>query len=420
MLWLGLSELIRQGLDVGGPGYESIGDEELSALTQAVTARQLSRYRFDAESSGSEASFTYRFERELEQQFGARHCLGMNSCTSALLCGLWALGIKPGDEVIVPGYTFVASMAAVAYAGGTIRLAEVDQQLSLDPVDVERKITHRTRAILCVHMLGMPCNMAYLTEVAKRHNLLLIEDCAQAGGGTYQGRTLGTFGDFGALSLNVFKTFTAGDGGVFLTNHDELFEKVFAIHDHGARPFRMGVSDAGGMLGLNFRMHELTGAVAWAQLPKLAGNLNRLRRLKRSFSDAVGPLEGAIEVVSHDAAGECGNVLAFRFENAARARRIANALGTKVLADSGKHNYANIPQLSLQSLPAAIPQPQIHPEAFMRGALPRTDDLLSRTIAFSVGVRDSYLGAGFGIHLNATPNEVEVAAEALRTAAGST
>ena len=378
-----------------------------------MAERKLSRYRFSGE---TEPSFTYRFERELEILTGVRYCLGMNSCTSALLVGAWAAGIEPGDEVIVPAYTFVAPMAVAAYTGADLVLAEVDESLTLDPADVAARITPRTKAVIAVHMLGSPCNLAALREVTSHSGLILIEDCAQAGGGSYRGKALGTHGLFGAFSLNIFKTFTAGDGGVLLTDDESLYRRSFAIHDHGAAPFRLGVADAGGLLGLNFRMHELTGALAWAQVRKLPSILARLRRLKTALRTAIGSLPCALPARIHDPDGDCATVLPYIFSDAAIAREVAAILKTSTLAQSGKHNYANIPQLAEASVPRAIHGRSGKPRAYRRGALPRTDDLLSRTVALSVGVRDSYLGTPFGISIRADQRAVEATAQTFRAA----
>jgi dTDP-4-amino-4,6-dideoxygalactose transaminase len=332
----------------------------------------------------------------------------MNSCTSALLVGLWAAGIGPGAEVIVPGYTFVASIAAIAYAGATPVLAEIDESLNLDPEDVRRKLTSRTRAIMAVHMMGSPCDLNGLTTIARESNLLLFEDCAQSAGGSYRGQALGTFGTFGCFSLNVFKTFTAGDGGVLLTNDTELYERAFAIHDHGARPHRVGVADANSLLGLNFRMHELTGAVAGAQLRKLPTILARLRQQKIKLRTAIGEVPCAQERLLHDTGGDCATVLAYTFDTAELARAVASRLGTITLATSGKHNYANIPQLASYATPGGICPPNFNAQP---GTLPRTDDLLSRTVALSVGVVDSYLGTGFGINIRSGDDEISAVAK---------
>jgi dTDP-4-amino-4,6-dideoxygalactose transaminase len=400
-----------------GPGLETFDEAEVDAVLAVLRERKLSRYRFDEGSTREAPSFTYRFERDLEALSGARHCLGLNSCTSALLAGMWALGIGPGDEVIVPGYTFVAPMAAVGYCGATIVLADIDDSLTLDPASVAARITPKTRAIVAVHMLGAPCDLDPLLELARRHGLVLIEDCAQAGGGAYRGRTLGTHGVFGAYSLNIFKTFTAGDGGVLLTNDEALYKRAFAIHDHGAAPFRLGVTDNDGLFGLNLRMHELTGAVAWAQLKKLSSNISRLRALKTLFRDSIGDLRGAAVPASvTDPEGDCATVLPYIFREVSTAVRVAAALGTHTLDRSGKHNYANIPQLAGPSVPRAIARGSDVPNVFRRGDLRKTDDILMRTVALSVGVSDSYLGTNFGISINSDPETVTRAATRFRSA----
>jgi dTDP-4-amino-4,6-dideoxygalactose transaminase len=404
---------------MAGPGLEMLGSEEIAEVVEALQSRQLSRYRFDDDGSAA-PSKVFLFERALEEMTKARHCLGMNSCTSALLVGLWAAGLGPGAEVIVPGYTFVASIAAIAYTGATPVLAEIDESLNIDPEDVRRKITPRTRAVMGVHMMGSPCDMDGLLAVADEHGLLLIEDCAQAGGGFYRGRALGTFGAFGAFSLNVFKTFTAGDGGVLLTNDTELYKRAFAIHDHGARPNRVGVADDSSVLGLNFRMHELTGAVAGAQLRKLPAILARLRENKSKLRAAIGPVPRASERRLYDAEGECATVLAYTFEKAETARAVADNLGTITLAASGKHNYANIPQLAHRVLPVGInafgQETARTGGRYEPGTLPRTEDLLARTVALSVGVVDSYLGTARGINIHSDEEEIVSAAETFRRA----
>ncbi len=402
---------------MAGPGLSMLGPEEIAEVVSVLESRELSRYRFD-DGGTAAPSKVFLFERALEKMTGARHCLGMNSCTSALLSGMWAAGIGPGAEVIVPGYTFIASIAAIAYAGATPILAEIDDSLNIDPADVRRKISPRTRAIMAVHMMGAPCDMHELTAIAEEHNLLLLEDCAQAGGGSYRGRFLGTFGAFGAFSLNVFKTFTAGDGGVLVTNDTQLYERAFAIHDHGARPNRVGVADANSVLGLNFRMHELTGAVAGAQLQKLPAILARLRENKAKLRAAIGAVARARERRVNDHEGDCATVLAFTFETAELARAVGDNLGTITLASSGKHNYANMPQLVRHALPVgACPfDCDVHPfkGTYEPGSLPQTDDLLARTVALSVGVVDSYLGTAFGINIHSGEQEIARVAETFK------
>jgi dTDP-4-amino-4,6-dideoxygalactose transaminase len=403
-----------------GPGYELLGEEERSEVLDTLQGFQLSRYRFDGDGPPSKV---FKFEREMEQLLEARRCIGMNSCTSALLAGMLASGVGPGMEVIVPGYTFIASVAAVAYTGATPVLAEVDESLTLAPADVESRITPATRAVLAVHMLGAPCDMDSLTKLCDRHGLLLFEDCAQAGGGSYKDRHLGTFGHFGAFSLNVFKTFTAGEGGLFCTDDEATFRRAYAIHDHGWQPFRLGVVEHDGLLGLNLKMHELSGAIALAQARKLPEILRRMRQHRDVLVEAIGELPGARIRTLHDPNGDCGTVLAYIFDEPSLATAVAARLGTRTLAQSGKHNYANMGQLAARAMPTAscpfsCPAHPTRPR-YAPGSLARTDDLLARTVAIGVGVLDSYLGTSFGTGVRATPEELAAAAATFRDAVGS-
>ena len=384
-----------------GPGLSLFGYEEEAEVIDVLRSRQLSRYRFDDDGTAAPSKVCL-FEQEFAAITGSPYCLGTNSCTSALLAGLLAAGVGPGDEVIVPAYTFIAPIAAVAHVGAVPVLTEVDQSLLLDPADAAARITPRTKAIIAVHMLGAPCDVDALASLAADRDVMLIEDCAQAGGGSFRGRYLGTIGRFGAFSLNVFKTFTAGDGGVLLTADRGLYELAFAYHDHGAAPLRQGVTDGPPVFGLNLRMHEVTGALALAQVRKLPGILRTLRRNKAALSMAIGELPGVRPLPVHDPDGECATVLCYTFDSPAQAGLAASRLGTITLDRSGKHNYANMPQLN-----SGAAQP---------GRMPRTDDVLRRTIALSVGVVDSYLGTATGIDIGSGAVDIERTARRFREA----
>lgn len=389
---------------MAGPGWHLIGEEELYEVTEVLSSRELSRYRFGDSQGDAPPSKVYQFERACEAIIQVKHCLAVNSCTSALLAGLSALGIGPGDEVLVPGYTFIASIAAIAYARATPVLCDIDDSLTLDPADLERKITPRTKAILAVHMLGASCDLDALRRIAKQHQLFIIEDVAQACGASYRGAWLGSVGDVGAFSLNIFKTITAGDGGMLTTNDTVVYERAFAFHDHGSKPFRLGLADDGSILGLNLRMNELAGAVALAQIRKLKGILETLRRNKNIFKEELSRINSLKFRKLHDPQGDCCTVLALFFESREQAEAIAKAIGSKTLLESGKHYYGNMIQLLNKNMPARNGCPfncQSYPSSasYRSGMLPQTDDILGRTVCLSVGVRDSYLGTNFGIDI---------------------
>lgn len=168
---------------------------------------------------------TYHAEEEMKEIFGAEHALIMTSGHAALESALVAMGIGLGDEVIVPAYTYISTAMAVVAAGAIPIIADVDETMPLYPVDTEAKISPRTKAIIPVHLLGFPCNMDAIMAVAKKHNLMVLEDACQADGGSYHGKRLGTFGDAGALSFNFFKIITCGEGGALLTDNREIFER---------------------------------------------------------------------------------------------------------------------------------------------------------------------------------------------------
>lgn len=393
-----------KGAKMSGPGWNLIGQKELDGVIEVITSRELSRYRFD-DQTGRSIPKVYQFEREFETFTEAEHCLAVNSGTSSLLAGLAALGIGAGDEVIVPGYTFIASIAAVAYSRATPILAEIDESLTINPEDVERKITDRTKAIMAVHMLGTPCNMSRLKEIASRYDLYLIEDVAQACGGSYKGARLGTIGDVGAFSLNVFKVITSGDGGMLTTNNTSIYERAFAFHDHGSQPFRLGLAGEGNLLGLNLRMNELVGAVALAQIRKLEHILSTLKEKKRKFKKALSAIPNCNYRTVHDEEGDCSTTLTLIFESQSTAKAVAAAIGSKTLLQSGKHYYGNMIQLLNKNMPAKQGCPfaceASYPEeiVYTVGMLPQTDDILSRVVTLSVGVSDSYLGTDFGIDI---------------------
>ncbi len=223
----------------GGPGSYVLGAEERKEVLDVLDGGNLFRYGTPGV-DGFQAKVV-TFENEMAERLGHKHVVATSSGTGSLMCCLAALGIGMGDEVIVPGYTFIASIATIAMTNAIPVLAEIDESLTIDPTKIEALITPKTKAIMPVHMLGNPCDMDPIMEIAKKHNLYVIEDCCQAVGAAYHGKRVGTIGDMGAYSLNVFKTITTGDGGFVGTSSDELYERAFGFHDQGHKPCRMGV-----------------------------------------------------------------------------------------------------------------------------------------------------------------------------------
>jgi dTDP-4-amino-4,6-dideoxygalactose transaminase len=387
-----------------GPGFYFSGSEETQEVLQVLECGHLSRYGTDDDPKFLHKVFT--LEQEFKAHMGAGYAVAVNSGTGALMACLVAAGIGPGDEVLVPGYTYVATFSAVIAVGATPVMVEIDESLTMDPRDARQKITPRTRAILPVHMLGNPCDLSAIVDLAREHHLILIEDCCQALGGTYQGRRLGTFGALGAFSLNNNKVINSGDGGVVITDSQELYERAFGFHDQGHLPLRKGVEIGNRtLIGINLRMNELTGAYALAQLRKLEGILSTLRAKKARFKQAI--LAGCLEGVSFrkiNDPGECATLLTIQLDDAPTAARVAGALKSKTVDASGWHVYNHMEQILAQT--GADGQPLFH-----KHMLPQTDAILSRSINLTTGVFDPGLGADFGINPLSPDDEIDRQAE---------
>jgi len=405
-----------------GPGFEWIGEEEEKEVLDVLRSRWLFRYGDEKDPAFKRKVKT--LEEMVEKRFGTGHALAVTSGTSALITALSALGIGPGDEVIVPGYTFIASISSIIIARAVPVLAEVDHSLTLDPADIEGRITPRTRAIMAVHMLGNACDMDRLRAVADKHHLILIEDAAQAFGGSYRGTWLGTMGRMGIYSFNIFKTINAGDGGMVVTDDDELYFRAFGYHDQGHFPSRSGVEVGNrSIIGQNFRMNEITGAVLIAQFRRLDDIITRLREIKSRFKSQIQGAPGLEFRTLNDPEGECNTLLTVLLPTKEAAERLAAKLRTTTVAKSGWHVYANMEHLLGKKMITEHGCPYncaCYPcqQEYRKGMLPRTDDLLARAINISIGVVDRGLGSAFGVHPRSTNQEIDQTvkqfAEALR------
>ena len=395
-----------------GPGNDLIDELEVEAVTRVLRSGYLGRYGPDDDPTfGAEV---LNLEQRVAELVGVRHAVAVNSGTSAIWTLLSALGIGPGDEVIVPGFTFVASMSAIVYAGAAPVLAEVDDTFNLDPRDVEERITPRTKAILAVHMLGAPCDLDALCDVANRHGLVLVEDAAQAFGGSYHDRRLGSLGVGGAYSFNIYKTITCGDGGMLVTDTDDLYERCFALHDQGHLPLRRGVEvGQRPFLGLNLRMTELSGAVLNVQLGKLDRILATLRRNKAALRSAIESIPGVGFRRLADPSGDIATHLVVTLPDAASAAAVAADLGTKTLAKSGWHVYSNMEHLRSRRIVSGFAS-SVADYVAEPGSLPATDALLARSMTIGIGVVDPGIGSAFGINVRSAESDIDEVAERFR------
>jgi dTDP-4-amino-4,6-dideoxygalactose transaminase len=402
----------------GGPGSYVLGEEEKKELLDVIENGGLFRYGVPGVDGFQHKVAS--FEQEMAAIIGIKHTVATSSGTGSLLCCLSALGIGAGDEVIVPGYTFIASISSIILSNAIPVLAEVDASLTIDPNKIEELITDRTKAIMPVHMLGNPCDMDAIMAVAKKHKLFVIEDCCQAFGASYKGRRVGTFGDIAAFSLNVFKTITAGDGGAVATDDDTLYERAFGFHDQGHKPSRMGVEVGNrSIVGMNLRMNELTGAVSLAQIRKLDAILKKLRDKKEKLKGLLGDLPHVEYRKINDSEGECATLLTLLFDTKDNAEKFCGVIGSKPLAYSGWHVYNNMEQILNKVTGAKANCPYDCPRypcsrEYKKHMLPQTDDILARAANISIGVVDNGLGSPFGININSSDKEIEAVAEKIR------
>lgn len=315
---------IRHPLPPMYPGGMRIDQEEEQAVLEVLRSKRLFRYY----GPHPGASKVEELEESYSRFMGIRYAQAVTSGTAALLCGLAGLGIGPGDEVIVPAYTWIASASSVVAMGAVPIMAEVDDSLNLDPTDIENKITPYTKAILPVHMRGAPCDMDAVMALARKHNLQVLEDVAQANGGSFRGKRLGTFGDVGAFSLQFNKIITSGEGGIVITNQETVWKRMVMFHDVVGGE-RNQIPEVEILPGVNFRMPELLGAVALVQLRRLDHLLGIMRRNKQIIKDSLADVakrKGICFRSIHDPQGDTGIALVFFAPDSDGAQRISRAL----------------------------------------------------------------------------------------------
>ncbi|MBI3971033.1 MAG: DegT/DnrJ/EryC1/StrS family aminotransferase [Chloroflexi bacterium] len=400
----------------GSTGAQWIDEDERREILDVLDRKSL--YRFYGPQKPDKVA---TLEREFAAYIGTRWALGVTSGTAALKVALVGLGIGPGDEVIVPAITFIASAGAVLSHRAYCVFAECDESFGLDPDDVARKITPRTKAIMPVHLGGVPCKMDEVMAVARARDVKVIEDCAQSGGASYKGKKVGSIGDAGAFSLQLQKIFTAGEGGLISTSDPVVYERSFRYHDQGGYRYgREGVRVSGSteaagaeenapppaqlapIVGEVYRMGELAGAVALAQFRKADRIMAKARANKRRVSDGIAGLEGKglrfreIPDPAGDAGIRIGVILddPSRTEAFCRAMRaegvpVSNVYGGKPVYEAGQILHRR-PSWAVDDEDAArrplvpVGGPYGPPIEYEMGMCPRTEALLARAVSLDV------------------------------------
>jgi dTDP-4-amino-4,6-dideoxygalactose transaminase len=383
------------------PGVHHMGEEEIEAAVRVLRSR--SPFRFYGIDLQGEVD---AFESEFAAFEGASHCLALTSGTGALHTALAALGVGPGQEVIVPAYLWVSVAAAVINLGAIPVLADIDDTFCLDPVDVAARITPRTTGIVVVHMSGAPADVKAIAKVARRHGLFLLEDCAQCAGGSVDGKHVGTFGDIGIFSFQMNKNMTCGEGGCLVTDDESLYHRAVAVHDTGF------ARDAAGramydkleycLWGRGYRLDEIRAAILRVQLRKLPQIVGSMRRSKYRIREAIRQFSEVRLRRIVDERGDTGCFLLTTFPTAELAREVNRALRSEgivtfsqgvndiVMTDWGLHLYYNIPSLvhrmgvDRHKSPWSLEENQASCATYGKGTCPNADSLFERTNLLAV------------------------------------
>jgi dTDP-4-amino-4,6-dideoxygalactose transaminase len=379
------------------PGALWLDEQEEEAVLDVMRHGSLFRYYGINEPKHVEA-----YEETARNYYGVKYALAMNSGTGALLAAMTALGIGPGDEVITSSYLWLATIGAVVHHNAIPVLCEVDNSLTLDPADLEKKITPHTRLIVPIHMSGAPCNMKAIMEIAQRHGIPVLEDCAQCNGGRFDGQPVGSIGHIGIFSLQLNKNITAGEGGLLITNDELLYQRAFGAHDQGMIRVSGRLAappDQALTWGQGRRMCELCGAVANVQMKKLDGIADSMRAAKARIKAKIEDLPGVQPLHVHDPAGDTGACLGITLPSSEQAVKVLEILtsqgirGVWRIAEYGLHVYSNIPALvkkvplSRAGNPWNLPANGHSVYSYQKGACPVSDDLFARTVLLAIPSR---------------------------------
>ncbi len=374
---------IRKGqLSYRPYGPQFYDDVEKRELIEVLESKAPFRWR------GADSK-VLQFEQAYAKHIGVKNAIGVTSGTTALYTAMGALEIGPGDEVILPAWTWYADYDAIVLAGALPVFVEVDESLNIDPTRIEAKITPRTKAIIAVHLQGTTADMDPIMEIARKHKLRVLEDSAQCLGGRYKGKYVGAIGDIGINSFQLSKSITSGEGGAVTSSDPELFERAVRFHDVGVIRSPYKESLGGGLMAAfascNFRMNEFTGAVLKGQLTKLETICSGLRKNAKKVREGIADLPGLKLRKTPDVEGDLGVTVFLDHGNRKRRDQFLRAMRAEGIAARGPGGSVILP-----SNPRIENKVTIHPDwpsfntpqgkAIQYGAesCPRTIDFINR------------------------------------------
>lgn len=374
------------------PGNELFGAEEKKEVNDVLETGIF--FRYNHESLRNDIWKARDFESEVKKITGAHYAHAVSSGSTAVACALAAAGVGAGDEVIVPPFTYIATVEAVLFCGALPVFAEIDETLCLSPAGIKAAITSKTKAILLVHMCGGMAQMDEIQGICKEHNLTLVEDAGQAFGASYKGTSVGLFGKTGCYSFDFFKIATAGEGGVFVTNDEACYKLADSYSDHG----HDHIGSNRGMenhpiLGFNYRISELHAAIGAAQTRKVPGIIEKNREHKTYLTKILGEIKGVSFAALPDAAGDSATFLNILLPDTASAQRVVEEFN-KDSVGGFNYWYTNMYHFinqwkHLTELKSAAKLGIHHfgaPQDYTALQLPKSQDVVGRLISFGIRV----------------------------------
>ena len=355
-----------------------IGNEEIEEIRKVIESGKIFRYGIGTQCS--------RFEERYAEKLGVKHCVMTSSGTNSLTAALIGAGIGPGDEVLVPACTYMATPIAVLAAGAIPVIVDVDESITIDPAAIETAIGPRTRCAIPVHMWGLCCDMDPIMEIAERHNLIIVEDACQGVGGADKGRMLGSIGHIGAFSFNYYKNMTAGEGGAVVTDVAEYAERMKCVVDPCSFYWNGRENTFSGFVYDGARASEFEGAILNVQLDRIDGMIDAMRsQKKRILEETTG--SGLMPIPAHSLEWDCGTHVMYRFENAGAAEKFAELAEGTVAIKTGRHVYtewdpilkhrgAHHPALN----PFVLEENAECRKEYTEGMCSRSLDILSKTV----------------------------------------
>jgi 8-amino-3,8-dideoxy-alpha-D-manno-octulosonate transaminase len=377
------------------PGTELFGAEERKEINDVLDSGILFRYNHDSLRNGHWKA--KEFEAELAKFNKVSYAHAVSSGSTAVATAMAACGIGAGDEVIVPPFTYIATVEGALLSGAIPVFAEIDETLCLSHEGIKKAITPKTKAVILVHMCGSMAKIEEIVQICKEHNLLLIEDTAQALGASYKGKAAGTFGQMGCFSFDFFKIITCGEGGAIITNDKNLYHLAEQFSDHG----HDHIGDNRGMeqhpiIGFNYRIGEINAAIGLAQIRKIDQILEHQRKNKKALHDTLAKFSQVSFRHIPDAQGDAATFMDFFLPDEATTRAVVQALknegvgeftGIQYWWDNQYHYIRNWEHIRSLKTPMKLVAHLLGtPQDYENLEIPKSNDLISRLISLVVKI----------------------------------